>query len=105
MIINYYEKHDFIILARHFERYYLYKEKLESNELKLGVATNVKIVVEGIETIFNNASDEVKKIIKMSWLDKENDDVICKMLGIVQKRLNSTRKKLLIDFAEEIGYV
>lgn len=105
MITNYFEKHDFTKLEKYITDYRELKQDLQNEIYSGNKEYNVRCIVEGFEETYNQCSETLKKIIQLTWLnERESDDVICKVLDISDRKLNSTRNKILLKFADAIGY-
>lgn len=105
MITNYFEKHDFTKLEKYIIDYRELKQGLENKVYSGKKEYNARCIVEGFEQTYNQCSEIPKKIIQLTWLnERESDDVICKALDISMQRLNNIRKKVLMKFADSMGY-
>ncbi|MGJ5710825.1 hypothetical protein [Staphylococcus equorum] len=105
MIMNYFENHDITKLEQHITEYRELKQGLENEFYSGKKEYNVRCIVDGFEETYNQCSEIPKKIIQLTWLnERESDDVICKVLDISDRKLNSTRNKILLKFADAIGY-
>lgn len=105
MITNYFEKHDITKLEKYITDYRELKQGLQNEIYSAKKEYNVRCIVEGFEETYNQCPELTKKIIHLTWLDKkESDDVICKTLDINKQKLNNIRRKVLIKFADSMGY-
>ncbi|MEB7755334.1 hypothetical protein NGC81_01790 [Staphylococcus xylosus] len=105
MIMNYFEKHDFTKLEKYIIDYRELKQGLQNEIYSDKKEYNVRCIVDGFEQTYNQCSEIPKKIIHLTWLDeKETDDVICKALDISKQKLNNIRRKVLMNFADAMGY-
>ena len=105
MITNYFEKHDLTKLEKYITDYRELKRGLVNEIYSGNKEYNVRCIVEGFEETYNQCGELPKKIIQLTWLnERESDDVICKALDISMQRLNNIRRKVLMNFAEAMGY-
>lgn len=99
------QKYDYTRLESFIKKYEQYKQGLNNDVYSGKRADNIRNIVDSFEQLYEECGDVPKKIIQMTWLQPETDEVICKVLDIPQRRLIRIRKRLLELFAEEMAYV
>ncbi|WP_434795975.1 hypothetical protein [Staphylococcus equorum] len=105
MITDKLEKHDIKRLENFIKKYEEYKRGLNNEVYSERRANTVRNIVDSFERTYEECGDVPKKIMQMTWLQPETDEVICKVLEIPRRRLLRYREKILIKFADEMVYV
>jgi len=100
-------KYDYKVLESRVMQYEKLKKiyKNRPPNMSDGYYKSVSDTVLGITEAYNQLPAREQQLFKLTWWEKEDDDIIGKVMGITPRTMRVFREKILGIVADATGYV